>query len=73
MPAASQRGHGDGRDIAAVDHRDPSVTGRGGDRAVVHHAEQVLHDEHRANDRGGKAGLRKRPLGLPVLARDLQG
>jgi hypothetical protein len=42
------------------------------DRAVADHAKQVLHEEHRPHDRVGKSPPLDRPLGLPVLARNLE-
>jgi hypothetical protein len=51
MAAAGERGDGDRGDVARVDHRHPAVSGGDADRAVVHHAEQVLHEEHRPHVR----------------------
>ena len=67
-----QRGHGGSGDVPGIDHRHPPVAGGGGDRAVTHHREQVLHEEHRPQHGVLESGVLQGPFRPPVLAGDLQ-
>jgi hypothetical protein len=71
MPLAGQRCHRDRRHIPATHHRDTPVACRGVDRAIAHHAEQVLHEDQ-SDDRRGEARSLECLYCLPVLTRDLE-